>query len=430
MMTRWKRWWEHRRSQAGASAGIGVIGGIILFVTVLTAGIGAVQAARVHHALYQAAQKASQIEQQQGCWTNGASTAVYNTLKAAGLNPNTVKVTADTASTQDYGQAVTAGLQTHVDFHVLGLNLVTLPIGATVNGASFYTPSAAGGTNAACVTPAICTGASGDTFVGCTGTGVGTYNVYACGTVTSSYVGTAPSGQCAATSHSSTPPKITNVSFSGSGQNLRMVITGQGFGSAPQSMPYAGDTSAFLFYDQTQNWSGGNTGNAVTVNYSSWSSSQIVIAGFAANYGGGWVDHGGDSVQLTVWNHGQKATWSGSLPTTTITVSSVSASGSTVTVTGNNLPALTGATSATNGTNYGNFLWSMGSTPTQTAVEANGNTRYPYTTDWGIHVLHSSSTELQFDPANSPAGMTWYLYLVPASGRIHSTTSYVWSGTP
>lgn len=405
-MAQWlRRWNQSRRSAQGVSTGVGMVAGLILFVTVLTAGIGAAQLVRVHAALAQAAQAAAQSEQQNGCWTTQTSQVVDNTLKGAGINPGTVKITAATGQSTSYGGTVTAGLASRVGFSVLGLDRLHVNLAAASNAASFYTPSAAGGTNAACVTPAMCTGTTGPKFVGCTGTGVGTYNVYACGTLTSSYVGTAPSGQCTATSHSSTTPKIIHVSFSGSGQNLRMVITGQGFGSAPQSMPYTGDTSAFLFYDQTQNWSGGNTGNAVSVNYSSWSSSQIVIDGFAANYGGGWVDHGGDSVQLTVWNHGQKATWSGSLPTTTITVSSVSASGSTVTVTGHNLPALTGAASATNGTNYGNFLWSMGSTPTQTSVEANGNTRYPYTTDWGIHVLHASSTELQFDPANSPAGM-------------------------
>ena len=155
-MTRWRRWWSHRRDEAGVSTGVGIIGGMILFVTVLTAGIGAVQAMRVHHALYQAAQKASQVEQQQGCWTNGASTAVYNTLKANGLNPNSVQVTADTASTQSYGGAVTAGLKTQMGITVLGLRLLTVPVGAAANAASFYTPTVPGGVNPACVPVSTC----------------------------------------------------------------------------------------------------------------------------------------------------------------------------------------------------------------------------------------------------------------------------------
>lgn len=155
-MTRWQRWWQRRGSEVGISSGVGVIAGMILFVTVLTAGIGAVQAVRAHHALYQAAQKASQVEQQQGCWTAAASSAVYNTLRQAGINPNTVQVTAGTPTSHAYGHGVTAGLKTHIGITVLGLKLLSVPMAAAANATSFYTPSTAGAINPACVPVSVC----------------------------------------------------------------------------------------------------------------------------------------------------------------------------------------------------------------------------------------------------------------------------------
>ncbi|PSR19880.1 MAG: hypothetical protein C7B45_17740 [Sulfobacillus acidophilus] len=155
-MNRWRQWLAPRQHPGGLSSGVGMMGGLVLLVTVLTAGIGATQLARVHAALAQAAQAAVQSEQQQGCWTQGTTQAVYQTLKGAGINPNTVRLTADTASSTTYGGAVTAGLATTVGVSVLGAKLMEIPIAAGANATSFYTPATAGGSNAACITPATC----------------------------------------------------------------------------------------------------------------------------------------------------------------------------------------------------------------------------------------------------------------------------------
>lgn len=133
-----------------------MVGGLILFTTVLTGGIAATQIVRVHAALAQAAQAAAQSEQQNGCWTQGTTNAVYQTLKGAGVNAGTVNLTADTANSTAYGGAVTAGLSTKVGVSVLGAKLMQIPVAAAANSTSFYTPSTAAGTNSACVTPATC----------------------------------------------------------------------------------------------------------------------------------------------------------------------------------------------------------------------------------------------------------------------------------
>lgn len=133
-----------------------MVGGLILFTTVLTGGIAASQIVRVHAALAQAAQAAAQSEQQNGCWTQGTTNAVYQTLKGAGVNAGSVKLTADTANSTSYGGAVTAGLSTKVGVSVLGAKLMQIPVSVASNSTSFYTPSTAGGTNSACVTPATC----------------------------------------------------------------------------------------------------------------------------------------------------------------------------------------------------------------------------------------------------------------------------------
>lgn len=153
----WVRAWLRPRGHPGGlSSGTGAIGGLILFVTALTGGIGAVQIARVHAALAQAAQAAAQSEQQSGCWTDATTQAVYQTLKGAGLNPGTVAITADTGQSTAYGGAVTAGLATKVGVSVLGTSLMTVPIAAAANASSFWTPAGAGGSNPACTTPATC----------------------------------------------------------------------------------------------------------------------------------------------------------------------------------------------------------------------------------------------------------------------------------
>lgn len=502
MMTRGKRWWERRRHDAGASAGVGVIGGLILFVTVFTAGIGVFQAARIHHALYQAAQKASQVEQQQGCWTNGASTAVYNTLKANGLNPNTVKVTADTASTQDYGQGVTAGLKTHVGIHVLGLNLATVPIGATANGASFYTPSVPGGTNPACAAVNICPIVTTSTpqctpahqvcqtvsHQQCTPTtknvchqvatqhctpvttqqcGYTPQSVYSCHSVTTQQCGYTtqevyachPVTSChpVTTRHCTTiPPSCHWVHAAGRwirecspsrtscyDTTTTVCSTTDQCGYTPESVyschPVTTQQCGYTTQDvyschsvTTQSCQTVDTTQCHSVTSQSCHTvqsqscttdpQQCTTVTQQVNQCTGAVL---SSTQGSGGSSSTSAT-SGSSSSSAITVTHITASGSTVTVTGANLPVLSQASSAYGGENYGNFLWSQGSTPT-TQASADGNATYPFHPDWGIKVLSSSSTELIFTPANTPTG-TWYLYLVARGHGINAQTVAVGHG--
>ena len=114
-------------------------------------------------------------------------------------------------------------------------------------------------------------------------------------------------------------PRITAVTFSGSGSSLQVTIAGSGFGSAPASMPFAGDVNQFLFGDQrTHSGSGGfeaggsrwghGSPDSVTVNFQSWSDNQIVINGFAGTYGqGNAALQNGDPVYIVVWNSGDSS---------------------------------------------------------------------------------------------------------------------------
>jgi hypothetical protein len=101
-------------------------------------------------------------------------------------------------------------------------------------------------------------------------------------------------------------PSIKSVVFSGSGQNLQMVIAGSGFGSAPQGVP--GNTVIpyfqFLDWKAINSFSAGYTGqgytDTVTLNYVSWSDTQIVIHGFGGQYGqNGYTVTPGDPFIIT-----------------------------------------------------------------------------------------------------------------------------------
>lgn len=122
---------------------------------------------------------------------------------------------------------------------------------------------------------------------------------------------------------------ITAVTFSDVvGQNVRIDIKGTGFGSAPVSMPYSGNLQQFSFNDNTTHedrtqvsFEAGHAGDAVFLNYSSWTDKEIVIDGFSGAYGyGAWYVSPGDVITIRVSqvnsndNSSQKATWHGTLP--------------------------------------------------------------------------------------------------------------------
>ena len=105
-------------------------------------------------------------------------------------------------------------------------------------------------------------------------------------------------------------PQITAVTFSGSGQNLQIIVQGSGFGNAPVAMPFTGNLNYFAFVSPAVFWAGGGCWGqgspcSVTLNYQSWSDTEIVINGFAGSYGqGGATLQSGDPVDIVIWNSG------------------------------------------------------------------------------------------------------------------------------
>ncbi len=137
---------------------------------------------------------------------------------------------------------------------------------------------------------------------------------------------------------SSTTPQITGVTFAGSGQNTTITITGTGFGSAPSGIPFTGDINNLVLTDFRAHSASGSSlfeagGNlwgvrspdSVTLDYRSWSSTQIVISGFAGTYGqNGATFEPGDPITITLWNSadtadtGPQTTWAGNVAAGTI----------------------------------------------------------------------------------------------------------------
>jgi hypothetical protein len=112
-------------------------------------------------------------------------------------------------------------------------------------------------------------------------------------------------------------PEITSVELSGTGQDVQIVVNGSGFGSAPTSMPdSSADLNFFRFTDfrahcgsSSSLFEAGFNGwgvlspDTVTLNYTSWMDTQIVIAGFGGTYGEGCATYqAGDPVAIVVYN--------------------------------------------------------------------------------------------------------------------------------
>ncbi|MGD0735017.1 MAG: hypothetical protein ABR976_07705, partial [Terracidiphilus sp.] len=96
-------------------------------------------------------------------------------------------------------------------------------------------------------------------------------------------------------------PTITSVSAILPQQTQTITISGFGFGT---QAPYNGDSSHILFADPAGTpWYAGDTGDAVTLSVSSWTDTQIVLAGFTGQYGtDGMCIKPGDSLYIKVWN--------------------------------------------------------------------------------------------------------------------------------
>jgi hypothetical protein len=127
---------------------------------------------------------------------------------------------------------------------------------------------------------------------------------------------------------------ISSVAVSGSGRNLKFIISGSGFGKAPVKMPYTGDLNFVRLIDWGQlecvdsdsdglfeagfsAW-GIYTADTVWVRYASWSNTQIVINGFGGEYGAGCAKAlAGDPIAIAIYashdtsDAGPQTAWAG-----------------------------------------------------------------------------------------------------------------------
>jgi len=120
-------------------------------------------------------------------------------------------------------------------------------------------------------------------------------------------------------SHADHVPRITNISATPQGRKTAVTITGSGFGPAPAEVGQT-TTSPFLVLtdynrhainDDGFPWNGGfcdaHNCNLVTVAYTSWTDTQVVISGYGADhYGGGeddaWEIHPHDAFCVGIWS--------------------------------------------------------------------------------------------------------------------------------
>jgi hypothetical protein len=100
-------------------------------------------------------------------------------------------------------------------------------------------------------------------------------------------------------------PGIQSVSDMLPQQTQTITITGSGFGT---HAAYNGD-SAYIAIGDGMTWQAGYANSsmgiddAVTLSISSWTDTQIVLAGFTGAYGsGGWTLNQGDQLSVNIWN--------------------------------------------------------------------------------------------------------------------------------
>lgn len=258
---------------------------LVMFLILGTAAWAVFMAARDQLMLNHAASMAISSERVYGCYTNVANEDLQTFFESQGMPPNDIQVEANpTAVPAPWGEQVAAKVSADIAMPVFGWSGWTMELGASQ--ADVAQPVSALPNGVTCEAP--------------------TMNA----NVTAS---TSPQAQMATASQ----PEISGVSFSDVGPNMEISVSGYGFGNEPQSMPYSGDLGVFVLQDQTQGgWNAGNTGNAVTLNYTSWDPYSIQISGFSGAYGGGWVVQPGDTVVIKVTNpqSGDSTTWTGQLP--------------------------------------------------------------------------------------------------------------------
>jgi hypothetical protein len=110
-------------------------------------------------------------------------------------------------------------------------------------------------------------------------------------------------------------PVITSVGFDDIGANIKIVVTGAGFGAPTIGMPYPnGNVGNFNFSDTSRGETWGGSGNWPT-NFAAWSQTKVAVYGLDGN----GVVQQGDQFSVTVQNakSSEYFTWSGTLAAST-----------------------------------------------------------------------------------------------------------------
>jgi hypothetical protein len=110
-------------------------------------------------------------------------------------------------------------------------------------------------------------------------------------------------------------PKIKSISVDLTGVTPRIVIVGKGFGAAPSEVGQTADSPFLVVSDFSAAnpapsdfpWNGGFCGqndcNEVTVTFTSWTDTKVVLGGFGSSYGtNGWVISPLDALCVGIWN--------------------------------------------------------------------------------------------------------------------------------
>lgn len=455
----WRRRW---RETQGLGEIVGGIGALLLLVFVLTGAISAFRLWQTHQVLDQAAAIALRSEEQNGCWTSATSQAVATTLQHGGLNPDGVHITAYAANQANYGQGIAAGLSytTSTDFLFGGLGQWTEH--SEQAGSSFYVPAVAAAATG-CATPNLGTVSTGagvsvsaspsitlyvtsPEITGQTYQATGTFTVGGIpigdNTVTlndgSHTLGTGTTNGSGHFSVSLTAPAAGSYTYqvSSDGTHASRAVTVATL-HLTLSLPASEQSGAS--YHATGTLTAGGAGVAGqlltlqdgsrTLGTTTTNSAGAYSITFTAPSPGSYTDTvSGDGVVAT-----QHATVQPNSPTVSAVYLSGNISqpdGGIVTVEGNDLPIINNRTGVLPGRGpsgylFPNILWKASPT-VGTRTNADGN-ELPLHPDWGVTIIQSTPTELQFTPGDAfTSSPQWWLYLLPNRKSITDSTAPIY----
>jgi plastocyanin len=409
--------------------------------------------------------------------------------QGAGLNPQGVKVVDFTSNTAEYGQpiTVTLGYTMNTDFLFGGLGTWTEQ--AKMSGFSFYVPGLTTGANGGCTPSGALTGSSGSSGSSDTppasvlqitlqtlssesfrqsytasgvvnGGGIDLPNTLVTLSDGAQTLGSATTNNAGQYSITFTAPASGLYTYTatahGAAAPATQLVTVKGW---ELSLQTAATETAGDFYTAsgtiTADGSGGASDSGKTVILSDGSktlgSATTNSAGdytvtFPAPASGTYTytAQGGETTatqSVTVVSGCPSTATSGAI---TVSSASFSTGGFTlqpstiVTVTGSNLPILASCDpgvqpgGSDNGFDYPNFL--LTSAPPSVVQAGGGNGSYfgstsmPYQGMWGVEVLHSSATKLQFTMpyGSSNNSGPWYFYFLPDGKTLTTSTPYLY----